>query len=102
VLLEQAAVRSAEQVVNLNRRSFEAGSRTRLTFTQMSNQRFAQQIHGAGTLYLSDFVRFHALAGGPKPKSSTNTHYNRLSKPKAILEPLAADFVQVPSAPACC
>ena len=65
--LEQA-VRSAEQVVSSNRRSFEAGSRTLVDTLNAEQQRAAAQrdLVQARHMYLMSRVRLHALAGGSK------------------------------------
>ena len=65
--LEQA-VRSTEQVVLSNRRSFEAGSRT-LNDTLNAEQQTAKaqrDLAQARYIYLISRVRLQALAGGPK------------------------------------
>jgi outer membrane protein TolC len=65
--LEQA-VRSAEQVVLSNRRSFEAGSRTLPDLLNAEQQKVSAQrdLAQARFIYLISRVRLHALAGGPK------------------------------------
>ncbi len=65
--LEQA-VRSTEQVVLSNRRSFEAGSRTLVDTLNAEQQRAAAQrdLTQARFVYLISRVRLQALAGGPK------------------------------------
>lgn len=65
--LEQA-VRSAEQVVISNRRSFEAGSRTLMDTLNAEQQRVAalRDLAQARYMYLISRVRLQALAGGPK------------------------------------
>lgn len=65
--LEQA-VRSAEQVVSSNRRSFEAGSRTLVDTLNAEQQRAAAQrdLVQARHMYLMSRVRLHALVGGSK------------------------------------
>lgn len=65
--LEQA-VRSAEQVVISNRRSFEAGSRTLLDTLNAEQQRVSalRDLAQARYVYLVSRVRLLALAGGPK------------------------------------
>ena len=63
--LEQA-VRSAEQVVISNRRSFEAGSRTLMDTLNAEQQRVAalRDLAQARYMYLISRVRLQALAGG--------------------------------------
>lgn len=65
--LEQA-VRSAEQVVISNRRSFEAGSRTLMDTLNAEQQKVAalRDLAQARYMYLISRVRLQALAGGPK------------------------------------
>ncbi len=65
--LEQA-VRSAEQVVISNRRSFDAGSRTLMDTLNAEQQRVAalRDLAQARYMYLISRVRLQALAGGPK------------------------------------
>ena len=65
--LEQA-VRSAEQVVLSNRRSFEAGSRTLPDLLNAEQLKVSAQrdLAQARFIYLISRVRLHALAGGPK------------------------------------
>jgi protease secretion system outer membrane protein len=65
--LEQA-VRSAEQVVLSNRRSFEAGSRTLPDILNAEQQKVSAQrdLAQARFIYLFSRVRLHALSGGPK------------------------------------
>jgi protease secretion system outer membrane protein len=65
--LEQA-VRSAEQVVLSNRRSFEAGSRTLPDMLNAEQQKVSAQrdLAQARFIYLFSRVRLHALSGGPK------------------------------------
>jgi outer membrane protein TolC len=65
--LEQA-VRSAEQVVLSNRRSFEAGSRTLPDVLNAEQQKVSAQrdLAQARFIYLISRVRLHALSGGPK------------------------------------
>ncbi|MDO8718006.1 MAG: TolC family outer membrane protein [Polaromonas sp.] len=65
--LEQA-VRSAEQVVISNRRSFEAGSRTLPDLLNAEQQKVSAQrdLAQARLIYLISRVRLHALSGGPK------------------------------------
>jgi len=64
--LEQA-VRSAEQVVISNRRSYEAGSRTLVDTLNAEQQRMTalRDLAQARYLYLLSRVRLLALAGGP-------------------------------------
>ena len=65
--LEQA-VRSAEQVVISNRRSFEAGSRTLPDVLNAEQQKVSAQrdLAQARFLYLMSRIRLQALAGGAK------------------------------------
>ena len=65
--LEQA-VRSAEQVVISNRRSFEAGSRTLVDTLNAEQQKVSAQkdLAQARYIYLISRVKLQALAGGPK------------------------------------
>ncbi len=65
--LEQA-VRSAEQVVISNRRSFEAGSRTLVDTLNAEQQKVSAQrdLAQARYMYLVSRVKLQALAGGPK------------------------------------
>jgi len=65
--LEQA-VRSTEQVVLSNRRSFEAGSRTLNDTLNAEQQKVKAQrdLAQARYIYLISRVRLQALAGGPK------------------------------------
>ena len=65
--LEQA-VRSTEQVVLSNRRSFEAGSRTLNDTLNAEQQKVSAQrdLAQARYMYLISRVRLQALAGGPK------------------------------------
>jgi TolC family type I secretion outer membrane protein len=65
--LEQA-VRSTEQVVLSNRRSYEAGSRTLVDILNAEQQKVAAQrdLAQARFVYLISRVRLQALAGGPK------------------------------------
>ncbi len=65
--LEQA-VRSAEQVVISNRRSFEAGSRTLVDTLNAEQQKVSAQrdLAQARYVYLISRVKLQALAGGPK------------------------------------
>ena len=65
--LEQA-VRSAEQVVISNRRSFEAGSRTLVDILNAEQQKVSAQrdLAQARYVYLISRVKLQALAGGPK------------------------------------
>ncbi|WP_372826161.1 TolC family outer membrane protein [Polaromonas sp.] len=65
--LEQA-VRSTEQVVLSNRRSFEAGSRTLVDTLNAEQQKVSAQrdLAQARFVYLISRVRLQALAGGPK------------------------------------
>lgn len=62
------AVRSAEQVVLSNRRSFEAGSRTLPDMLNAEQQKVSAQrdLAQARFIYLISRVRLHALAGEPK------------------------------------
>ncbi|WP_438999503.1 TolC family outer membrane protein [Variovorax beijingensis] len=65
--LEQA-VRSSEQVVISNRRSFEAGSRTLPDVLTAEQQKVSAQrdLAQARFVYLMSRIRLQALAGGPK------------------------------------
>lgn len=65
--LEQA-VRSSEQVVMSNRRSFEAGSRTLVDTLNAEQQKVSAQrdLAQARFVYLISRVRLNALTGGPK------------------------------------
>ncbi len=65
--LEQA-VRSAEQVVISNRRSFEAGSRTLMDTLNAEQQKATAQrdLAQARFIYLISRVRLQSLTGGPK------------------------------------
>lgn len=65
--LEQA-VRSAEQVSQSNRRSFEAGSRTLMDTLNAEQQRVSalRDLAQARLQHLVSRVRLQALAGGPK------------------------------------
>lgn len=65
--LEQA-VRSTEQVVLSNRRSYEAGSRTLVDTLNAEQQKVSAQrdLAQARFVYLISRVRLQALAGGPK------------------------------------
>ena len=65
--LEQA-VRSTEQVVLSNRRSYEAGSRTLVDTLNAEQQKVAAQrdLAQARFVYLISRVRLQALTGGPK------------------------------------
>ena len=65
--LEQA-VRSTEQVVLSNRRSYEAGSRTLVDTLTAEQQKVSAQrdLAQARFIYLMSRVRLQALAGGPK------------------------------------
>ena len=65
--LEQA-VRSMEQVVLSNRRSYEAGSRTLVDTLNAEQQKVSAQrdLAQARFVYLMSRVRLQALAGGPK------------------------------------
>jgi len=65
--LEQA-VRSMEQVVLSNRRSFEAGSRTLVDTLNAEQQKVSalRDLAQARFVYLMSRVRLQALAGGPK------------------------------------
>ncbi len=67
--LEQA-VRSMEQVVLSNRRSYEAGSRTLMDTLNAEQQKVSAQrdLAQARFVYLISRVRLQALAGGPKTK----------------------------------
>ena len=65
--LEQA-VRSSEQVVISNRRSFEAGSRTLPDVLNAEQQKVSAQrdLAQARFVYLMSRIRLQALAGGPR------------------------------------
>lgn len=65
--LEQA-VRSTEQVVLSNRRSYQAGSRTLVDTLNAEQQKVSAQrdLAQARFVYLMSRVRLQALAGGPK------------------------------------
>ena len=65
--LEQA-VRSTEQVVISNRRSYEAGSRTLVDTLNAEQQRVSalRDLAQARYVYLLSRVRLLALAGGPR------------------------------------
>lgn len=68
--LEQA-VRSAEQVVISNRRSFEAGSRTLPDVLNAEQQKVSAQrdLAQARFVYLMSRIRLQALAGSPKAEA---------------------------------
>lgn len=68
--LEQA-VRSADQVVISNRRSYEAGSRTLVDTLNAEQQKAAalRDLAQARYAYLMSRVRLQALAGGPKQET---------------------------------
>ncbi|MDQ3059995.1 MAG: TolC family outer membrane protein [Pseudomonadota bacterium] len=82
--LEQA-VRSAEQMVVSNRRSFKAGSRTLPDMLNAEQQKVAAQrdLAQARFIYLMSRVRLHALSGGPKAEviDEVNGWLTRASKP---------------------
>lgn len=68
--LEQA-VRSADQAVISNRRSYEAGSRTLIDTLNAEQQKAAalRDLAQARYVYLMSRVRLQALAGGPKQET---------------------------------